>query len=837
MSATRNMSMVAAAAALSALAACGGGGGVASGGDPGGAWEPDVAPPISSSSSSSGSSDSNDSSSSSSQGNSSSSSSSSAPPNPSVPVPPGSMSCPALTLDIPDAAELTGASTPFQSARYGVRNYYAPGPGPEGGSKHPASNYEAAPKLPDWQFASIDPTQGELSGLECDVAPYNGWHSFARASGSTAADITHKPVTVTGGRNAAKENIYTVFNGQQLVAAINEAQNKPKIIRVVGHIDLRMSENNSKFEEYTGYYDQKFGGSIMIPSNTTLVGINDAQGRPARITGTTILIGSELSNGGSSAEDDFKKWIAAGKNGEDFPTWTRNIIIRNLAIDHPWDVNPEGTADAYADGMTLTRAQNVWIDHLTMSDGDTPYGSGTNASKTRHDGLLDIVRGSDYVTVTNTHLHSHGKTMLVGNGDSGRAWSDQDRLHVTLANNRWQGLQSRHPLTRFSQLHSFNNLVEGTTGSAAVGQKFENGLDVRYGASVFAENNFHLFSGLKTTEVCGKLIDGKDGVGFRTRGNYFISDKEAGKDWALAYNGPINVDSALQAANCAKATLPAADIAWEPPYQYQAVCAPQARRNAQMQAGAGRIGLAATTGTHDDGLSNDSCYEGNELGNTNGSASSSSSAASSSSSSSGSDSSASSSSSSSSSTGNSSSSSSSTGTVTLLSSWSDDFSSATSSSFVTAAYASILDASGNALPMYVRTGGSIAITEGVLTLTGTRFTAGALGNTTTSTASSGFLGAFDIAGRNCRFTMALTEAASGSGRFMILVDNNTTTGGSSPHGASAVVVNKLAADLAAGEHSFSWSLPVSQAVQGSFIQIRTESNTTIRMDRFDMHCG
>lgn len=301
-------------------------------------------------------------------------------------------------------------------------------------------------------------------------------------------------------------------------------------------------------------------------------------------------------------------------------------------IDTPWDVNPEGSADAYADGVTISRSQNIWVDHVSISDGDTPDGISTNSSsKTRHDGALDIVRGSDYVTLSNSFFGDHGKTTLVGNGDSGRAWSDQDRLHVTFTGLWWKGVQSRHPLTRFSQLHTYNNLMQGVIGTPTYGHKFENGVDVRYGSSVFAENNFHLFTGLKTTEVCGKLIDGKDGIGFRTRGNYFISDKENGKDWALTWTGPVNVDSGFAAGTCTKASLPTADITWEPPYQYNLVCAPQARRDIEKYSGAGRIGKYATAGAHTDTLSEDSCYENNRLGESSGGSSSSSSSASSSS--------------------------------------------------------------------------------------------------------------------------------------------------------------------------------------------------------------
>lgn len=486
--------------------------------------------------------------------------------------------CPAVTLDGIDAQTLTGDSTPLQTAAYGVRNFSAP---VKVDGKHDPANYLPAPVLPTWQFATTDPTSGQLSDLECAVAPDVGFHSYRRKGGSPS---THEKVAVTGGRNAAANRVYTVFNGQQLVAAIKEAGLEPKIIRVVGHIDLRMSENNSVFKEYTSYSDQKFGGSINLPSNTTLVGLNDAKGNPARITGTSILIGGELAQAsGGDPEADFKAWIAAGKDGDAFPTWTRNVIVRNLKIDTPWDVNPEDDANAYADGMTISRAQNVWIDHVSLSDGDTPDSLATD---TRHDGNLDIVRGSDYVTVSNSFFGDHGKNSLVGNGDAGRAWSDENRLHVTFTGLWWYGISSRHPLVRFGQLHTFNNLMQGTTGTPTYGHKFEGGLDVRYQSDVLSESNYHLFSGLKLKEVCGKVAGGKEGLGFRGAGNVFISDKgDDGKAWS---GGPVSIDAAL--ATCAE--LPAAGT-WKPPYAYTAKDAAAARTAIEAGTGAGHIGSFA----------------------------------------------------------------------------------------------------------------------------------------------------------------------------------------------------------------------------------------------------
>ncbi len=486
--------------------------------------------------------------------------------------------CPAVSLNGIDAQTLTGASTPLQLGTYGTRR---PGPPVLIDGKHSPNNYRAAPVLPTWQFASSDPTNGNLT-FECEVAPAAGWHSYKRSGSS------HQQVIVTGGRNAAPQHIYTVYNGQQLVAALQEAGLAPKIIRIVGHIDMRMSANNTVFKEYESYNDQKFGGSISIPSNTTLVGINDAQGRAARITGTTLLVGSELPlAAGGDPESDFKAWVASGKDGDLYPTWTRNVIIRNIALDTPWDVNPEDSANAYADGVTISRSQNIWVDHITVSDGDTPD---RLASDTRHDGALDIVRGSDYVTMSNSYFYRHGKTTLVGNGDSGRAWSDAGRLHVTFNGMYWHGTASRLPLIRFGQLHTYNNLVEGDTSPLDPDMKFAGGLDVRYQSDVLSENNYYLFKNLKPSQVGGKVSSGKDAVSYRASGELFINDK--GDDTKPWVGGAIDISSTLMAATA----LPRL-ANWTPPYNYTALPADQACVYVKNNAGAGRVNNPGTGAT------------------------------------------------------------------------------------------------------------------------------------------------------------------------------------------------------------------------------------------------
>jgi pectate lyase len=459
-----------------------------------------------------------------------------------------------------DAATLVGASTPLQTAQYGVRNYSAP---VLVDGKHAPASYMAAPRLPAWQFAAADPTGGVLS-FERQAAPAAGWHAWSRKGN----------VLVTGGGAASANRVYTVYNGQQLIAAIQQAGNEPKIIRVIGHIDLRWSQNNTVFREYTSYSDQKYGGSISLPSNTTLVGINDAQGRPARITGTALLIGGELALvAGGDPESDFKQWIADGKDGEDYPTWTRNIIVRNLVLDTPWDVNPEDAANAYADGITVSRAQNVFLDHLTVSDGDTPESLATGTYKTRHDGALDVVRGSDYVTIANSVFTNHHKTTLVGNGDSGRAWSDAGRLHVTFSGNWWNGATTRLPLNRYGQVHLFNNLVNGSTTTSNDDIKFEGGSDARYQSNMLIQSNYYNIEGLKVADFCGKVIKGKSFLGFRSSGHIFTSDR----------SGTSAVDG-----QCGYA-LPSSANLWTPPYAYTLQTATATLTAVPANAGGGKL--------------------------------------------------------------------------------------------------------------------------------------------------------------------------------------------------------------------------------------------------------
>jgi pectate lyase len=426
---------------------------------------------------------------------------------------------------------------------------------------------------------STDPSNGVFT-IEREKAPATGWHGYYRAGGTVG---NHQPVVVSGGSSAASADIYTCGTKQCIFDAIRTSKNRPKIIRVYGNIDMRLDKDGT-FREWTSWDDQK-GSSILLPSNTTLVGINAADGSPARLISAQIEIGKEFSCPSNSDKADYECWIGAGKSQESYPGWTRNVIVRNLWIQTNWDVQPEGSADAYYDGMVVAMAQNVWIDHVTITDGqyNDVLAAATAGANTRHDGALDIVRGSDYVTVSNSAFIDHGKTTLVSNSDSGRAWSDENRFHVTFYGNYYKDTGQRIPRVRWGQVHIFNNYVEGDREATAV-HAFEGGLGMGYKADVLMESTLWNIQPTKQTEACNKIVvNHKNWISFRQSNTWLKSTKYL----------PSGVDVSADLTGCGFTSA----VNWTPPYAYTAVAAPLTLESSvKANAGAGANKPAVATG-------------------------------------------------------------------------------------------------------------------------------------------------------------------------------------------------------------------------------------------------
>jgi pectate lyase len=139
----------------------------------------------------------------------------------------------------------------------------------------------------------------------------------------------------------------------------------------------------------------------------------------------------------------------------------KNVIIRNLYV-----TSAEGDCISI-----INKAHHVWVDHCDLSDST--------------DGLLDITRESDYVTVSWCRFHysqptgNHRLVCLIGSSD--RQTADANCLHVTMHHNWWaENCVERMPSVRYGRVHLFNNYYTCSGNNYCVLS--------RLGAQVLVEN-------------------------------------------------------------------------------------------------------------------------------------------------------------------------------------------------------------------------------------------------------------------------------------------------------------------------------------------------------------
>ncbi|KAF1812547.1 polysaccharide lyase family 1 protein [Eremomyces bilateralis CBS 781.70] len=121
-----------------------------------------------------------------------------------------------------------------------------------------------------------------------------------------------------------------------------------------------------------------------------------------------------------------------------------NVIIRNLKVGHVPD----------NDDVTIQNTTRVWVDHCEFESRISP-----EIGPDFYDGQLDIVRASDWITVSWTYFHDHWKSSLIGNADNLRD-VDFGHLHITYHHNYWRNSGTRGPAGRFGHQHVYNNLYE-----------------------------------------------------------------------------------------------------------------------------------------------------------------------------------------------------------------------------------------------------------------------------------------------------------------------------------------------------------------------------------------
>jgi pectate lyase len=169
---------------------------------------------------------------------------------------------------------------------------------------------------------------------------------------------------------------------------------------------------------------------------------------------------SIVGEDGSSA--NFGIHIAAASN---------NVLVRNMTIG----LTPGGDLSDIisVEGMSDGAPKHIWIDHNELF---TSLASCPGAGDTAFDGMIDVKKGAESITVSYNYLHDHHKVSLNGFTDT----DDQVR-HITFHHNLFERIGSRTPLQRHGFAHVVNNHFSGVSASC---------INVRMGGYALVEGNF-----------------------------------------------------------------------------------------------------------------------------------------------------------------------------------------------------------------------------------------------------------------------------------------------------------------------------------------------------------
>lgn len=270
----------------------------------------------------------------------------------------------------------------------------------------------------------------------------------------------------TGGNSAT--SIIDVYTAQELIDAVGTKKNGgtvPRIIRVNGKIETSGSEI-----------------AIKECANLTIFGADEN----AFISKTPLII-----------------------------TNSNNIIIRNLKFSM---VGQSGGKDIIEITTTSSnKSHNIWVDHCEFYN-ETPTVAGANSGsiKDKYDGLLDIKKNSEYITISWCNFHDHYKAILVGFTDS-----DTYDRKITMHHNRFERINSRVPSFRGGTAHIYNNYFEGWIED---GNPQGNCIHTREACNLLVENNY--FTKINNA-VYWEPKDASEGFAWGT-GNYFAPDVKSG---------------------------------------------------------------------------------------------------------------------------------------------------------------------------------------------------------------------------------------------------------------------------------------------------------------------
>ncbi len=305
----------------------------------------------------------------------------------------------------------------------------------------------------------------------------------------------------TGGAGGAT---VTVTTGKELLAAIEKAADAPLTIVVKGEITTANT-----------------GADVIDIAGVSNLSIIGAAG------------GAEFDGIGIRVKDG-----------------SSNLIFQNLSIH---DV-ASGPKDAIG---IEGGSNNIWIDH-------NEFYSSMSVDKDYYDGLLDMKRGVEYVTVSNNEFRDHYKVSLNGYSDS-----DEGARYVTYDGNSFENIGSRAPSVRDGVAHVYDNYYKDVATSA---------INMRMGAIGLIENN--VFENVRDPIVS---ID-SDKVGYwELNGNEFTN-----VTWGKVGSGEASAENGKSTGS------------YDAPYDYTLAATSKVKALVTSNAGVGKHGLKVDSGAGTD---------------------------------------------------------------------------------------------------------------------------------------------------------------------------------------------------------------------------------------------
>jgi pectate lyase/pectin methylesterase-like acyl-CoA thioesterase len=397
------------------------------------------------------------------------------------------------------------------------------------------------------------------------LGPDDGW---AAAVGGTR-----------GGAEATPERVFDVRTRKALAAALAGAP-LPRIVRIRGTIDLSTDDDERPLAA-ADYRDADFSwdafGRAYDPATWGRAdphgALEDARRRSAhrqaervvmRVPSNTTIIGvdtdARIVHGGLLLER------------------VDNVIVRNIhfsdAYDHfpAWEPrdNGHGEWNAEYDTLSLREATHVWVDHCTFDNGpDKAEPTIFGRPMQPHDGLLDITKQSNHVTVSWNRFVGSDKASLVGSGDGQTA--DEGRLKITFHHNLWEDVRERAPRVRYGQVHVYNNL-HVITDTARYGYS----LGIGHRSRIFSQDNAWEWPADAPTRP---LLRWWGGQVFADRGS-------------LLNGHAVNLLDMLRAAHPGRVID--SNVGWTPSHALRVDHADEVADRVRAHGGAGRMWLSAS---------------------------------------------------------------------------------------------------------------------------------------------------------------------------------------------------------------------------------------------------